>query len=74
MRWRLRRKLSEVLRVFAYKLAGSPKFVSVPDYRNHKLVGYEEFKLNDIGLAYMDDDLRRYIFLFNTQLSEVTND
>lgn len=66
----MKKWLSKQLARLAWILSSRPKMMAMPTYLNGKLVGYEEFKLNEIGLAYIEiGKLRRYMSLFNTTLT-----
>lgn len=71
---RIKRKLSWVLKYWAWRLAGSPKSTAVPLYHEGKLVAYDEFLLNQVGEMYIetfDDEgksIRRRVYLFDTKV------
>lgn len=80
IRQRIKRKLSWILKCWAWRLAGEPKSMAVPLYHEGKLVAYEEFLLNQIGEVYIEtfDDkwksLRRTILLFDAKISDEAGD
>lgn len=73
-------RVIRLLRLLAWRLEGKPKTTALPirirhpfrDLDGYKLVGYEEFPLNEVGEVYLDEfdnkyqSVRRRIYLFDT--------
>ncbi len=70
----MKRKLSWLLKYWAWCLDGKPKSTAVPLYHEGKLVAYDEFLLNQIGEIYTEtfdgkwESIRRRIYLFDVKV------
>jgi len=77
MKFKIKRKLSWLLKYWDWRLDGRPKSIAVPLYPERKLVAYDEFLLNQIGEEYLEtfDDkgnpIHRKIYIFGTKVLDV---